>query len=56
MKNINKQFEEFDCDEFEFDGVDNKILIKAILIAGGCTLTILGALFGFLYLIFTFIF
>ena len=56
MKNINEQFEEIEFVDSDFSPIDNKLLIKAILFAGGGALLALLALFGFLYLVFTLIF
>jgi len=52
MKNINEQFEEFDCEEFEFDGIDNKIALRATIIAGVFMIIVLLACYGFIQLIF----
>lgn len=52
MKNINEQFEEFNCDEFEFNEIDNKIAIEATIIAGVFMIVILLVCYGFITLIF----
>lgn len=50
MKKINEQFENFDYDEFNV--IDDKITLKAIIIAGVSMIVILFACYGFITLIF----